>query len=452
MASKTKNSSKKIRCPYYPKECKEKYHPPRTQFCPNTGNPISLEPIENEELKRKVWFHTKINIFLAVILVVILALVIVFTKNNSKDNISTGGKEKPIEPIPDYLRSGGVTLKYQVDSQYSQLVPEMAEAYLKQFGASGIKRKENGKQVITVKGVIPAKNKQLNAAIRLQVLEKNASAAKTPENHAEEKIKRLSKQLEVITKEKEDIKEEKEAVQTQLTEEEIKRIDAEEQFEKVKNDKVKIQSQLTGEQAKRKKVEAQFKTEKSRRKVEERGRKEIGKKCYKSYITLVQKYCDSAEWQKALEYINKAKELNNTREADILSSKIQSVMTGNEKTVGLSALPTEIRKNYLKETAIISIRGIPPGITINEQRDQITLTLIINEKGNVKINEMMANNLQVEPGRQKRNLEQKIREHIEGMSLPPPRNKAGYPVKVKTWRFPFKVNIFSRKLILLRRD
>ncbi len=376
-------------------------HPPGTHYCPSTGTHIYQEIIENEikklktenkELKEKRWFHLKLNIFFSavIILLIILVLVIIFGKGNGK----------PIKPVPGYLRSGGVTLEYQPDPKYPQLVPDMVEAYLEQFGASGIKSTKESGEKITVKGVIPGKDKPVNAEIRLLALEKiNVAPGEKPGG----------------------------AVET-------------------------LKNQLAAEKKKREDTENQLAAEKIEKEEERNNRKKLEEKCYDAYFNIAKQCYESSDWNTALEYINKAKQLNNTQEAYNLGMKIQRGVNGSERTVNLSDLSDEIRKKYFEETDVITIDNLPEDITINEQRDQITLSLIINQKGNVKINEMLDKNLEVIPGNQTRTLIQKIRERIEGLSLPPPRDKNRYLVKVKTWRFAFKVKILEKKLILIRRD
>ena len=266
MAKKRKKEKEKngAICPH----CTES-HPFGTQFCPNTGIQLSQELLENEKLKtenkeleKKRWFHLKLNIFFSAFSILLIIPVLVIILGFAKDNIPGKGKERPIEPVPGIFRSGKkVTLKYQAVPKYPQLVPDMVEAYLEQFNASGIERIRKNKEEITVKGIIPDKDKQVNAEIRLKgpailldptELKQNGDQGKIKAQLIQEKTRREEIELQ-LSKEKgkrEDVEEklkaekiEKEVIQNQLTQEEKKRIDTAAKLDAVTKEKETVQSQ-----------------------------------------------------------------------------------------------------------------------------------------------------------------------------------------------------------------
>ncbi|HLP62785.1 MAG TPA: hypothetical protein VK186_28360 [Candidatus Deferrimicrobium sp.] len=175
---------------------------------------------------------------------------------------------------------------------------------------------------------------------------------------------------------------------------------------------------------------------------------------YNSYLTLANEYYNIGKWDKAGEYTDKAIRLKNTPEIQSLDQKIRQVRQGNLETLNLddANLIAGYRENFLSQIEAIVVPIISQDATIEEKKNQITLSLLLNEKGIIKIDEFIANNLEIRPAGQKQLFLQKIRERIEKISFVPPRKNTGVSVKIKTWRFAYKIQLGDGKLILLRRS
>jgi hypothetical protein len=170
---------------------------------------------------------------------------------------------------------------------------------------------------------------------------------------------------------------------------------------------------------------------------ERENRKTKVEECYNTYLNLSKKYYNEGNWDNALENVNNAIKLKSRKEADNLKNKILIGKGGKGKVVSLLRLPDNIREDYYNKMEIISI-----GSTFKEPTGakQIALSLLINEKGNIKME-----------GSINSRMEKEIKRQIGRISLSPPRDKSGNPVKVR-WRPSFNLEVIEGKLILLRRN
>jgi hypothetical protein len=437
MAKKRKKEKEKngVICPHCPES-----HPFGTQYCPTTGIQLSEELLDNEKLKtenkaleKKRWFHLKLNIFFSVFLILLIILVLVIIFGFTKDNIPGKGKEKPIEPIPGYLRSGGVTLIYQADPQYPQLVTDMVQAYLEQFGASGIKStKESGDETI-VKGVIPGKDKPVNAEIRLLALGKIKVA---PGEEAGGAIEDLKKQLAAEKKKREDTenqlaaeKIEKQVIQNQLTGEQEKRRDVEAQFTQEKTKRETIESQLKEEKEKRRDVEEQLKEEKRRKNSSE--------------TQLRQEEIKRGQVDKQLmAEITKRKKL----EEQLTEERKKNEEPKSKQTLNFLELQPEIKNDYESKLKWISGLFLPEGI--DKVTGELNLVLAVNKNGTIMIQQFIHDYMNVSPKEKTNDTIQMISNRIRNIYLPIPRKRNNTPINIENWGLRYKVITFQGKVTL----
>lgn len=116
------------------------------------------------------------------------------------------------------------------------------------------------------------------------------------------------------------------------------------------------------------------------------------------------------------------------------------------KTVSLLGLAPDIRKTYNSRMQRLQFPLINARFKVT---GQIELNLFINEKGKVTVL-AFKDRLTVNPARHKNRVKNFIGRKINGIYLPPPKNKNGESVKVSNWRVTFKVGKFFNKLILTK--
>lgn len=117
------------------------------------------------------------------------------------------------------------------------------------------------------------------------------------------------------------------------------------------------------------------------------------------------------------------------------------------KTVNLLGLSPAIRQEYLKKVKRIPI-PVPVRQARFKVRGQITLSLFINENGKVTISSL-DEQLTVEPARRKSSVINYIKFNINRISLTPPKDKDGNPVRFN-WRVTYKVGKYLNRIILTK--
>jgi serine/threonine protein kinase len=116
------------------------------------------------------------------------------------------------------------------------------------------------------------------------------------------------------------------------------------------------------------------------------------------------------------------------------------------KTVSLLGLAPDIRKTYNSRMQRLQFPLLNARFKV---MGQIELNLFINENGKVTVL-AFKDRLAVNPARHKNRVKNFIGRKINGIYLPPPKNKNGESVKVSNWRVTFKVGKFFNKLILTK--
>jgi serine/threonine protein kinase len=117
------------------------------------------------------------------------------------------------------------------------------------------------------------------------------------------------------------------------------------------------------------------------------------------------------------------------------------------KTVNLLGLSPSIRQEYMKKVQRISI-PVPVRKARFQVHGQITLSLFINEKGKVTVSSF-DEQLTVKPARRKKSVVAYIKFSINNISLTPPKDKGGNPVRFN-WRVTFKVGKYLNRIILTK--
>jgi hypothetical protein len=166
---------------------------------------------------------------------------------------------------------------------------------------------------------------------------------------------------------------------------------------------------------------------------------------YKSHFNNARQNYDNGEFERALENIKKAIDLKKTDEAEDLRRKIITIINGQGKVIALLKLPQRITDNYHAKMETINIRNIPKTTNV---RGQITLFIEVSERGYVRIKNFKYNNMDVLPYEQSGKIREMISKRVREISLSPPQNESGWPVKV-SWRIRFNVIIIEGKLVLI---
>jgi predicted Ser/Thr protein kinase len=116
------------------------------------------------------------------------------------------------------------------------------------------------------------------------------------------------------------------------------------------------------------------------------------------------------------------------------------------RSVTLNQLPKEIIDSYYGKIRRIEIPGLPRGIQV---LGRIRLRFQVTEKGQLNPLYIDDTGLNLTDQDRLKTINTMIITKMGGISLPPPRDKSGSPVKVKDWEVTFKVGTFQNKIILL---
>jgi hypothetical protein len=114
--------------------------------------------------------------------------------------------------------------------------------------------------------------------------------------------------------------------------------------------------------------------------------------------------------------------------------------------VTLDQLPKEIIDRYYGKIRRIEIPGLPRGIQV---LGRIRLRFQVTEKGQLHPLYIDDTGLNLTDQDRLKTINTMIVTKMGGISLPPPRDKSGSPVKVRDWEVTFKVGTFQGKIILL---
>ncbi len=116
------------------------------------------------------------------------------------------------------------------------------------------------------------------------------------------------------------------------------------------------------------------------------------------------------------------------------------------RTVSLLELSPEIRKTYTEEIQRIQIPTLDAKFVV---KGQIFLDLSIDDQGRVQVRQVQ-DLLIVIPPRRKELIKTIILRKMNALSLAPPLDKAGEPVKLGSWRITFKVGKYMNRITLTK--
>jgi predicted Ser/Thr protein kinase len=112
----------------------------------------------------------------------------------------------------------------------------------------------------------------------------------------------------------------------------------------------------------------------------------------------------------------------------------------------LTDLPGGIIDSYYAKIRRIEVSGLPDGIQV---LGRIKFRFQVTEKGQLNTLYFDDTGLNLTDQAQLRTINTMILKKLNGISLPPPRDNNGSPVKVDNWEVTFKVGTFQDKIILL---
>jgi hypothetical protein len=412
-------------CPH----CSEE-HSKETVYCPNIGKRIIT------------WGPIIINGILGTIIFILIVALLTIPgpkiqeSPTDKNPLDTIEKKQLPEPLKKAFQTNEIALEYRAKPGDPDLGPDMAKAFLEQFGASGVTSHTQKNKGIMISGLIKDKDKSLTAKIFL--IPPATKIVKVPAKEIKNQsleLERVKTQLTAATIKCGDF-------ETKLTESEKQRNELSGTLKEVTVEKETIQKKLDWEIADKIDIE-------KKKQAEEKKRKRLTDNFFNDYYNLAKDFYRAADWQNAQKYINKAKALKITYRLRTLEKNIKGAINSSHKIYDYGYFSKETREKHMKEFKLITMENIPGNANIKEN-SQVTFIFIINEKGRVNVKEMIDKNFKVEPGSQKKSVIEAVKSRIKKMILSPFRNEAGKPVKVKTWRFTFEATVINGILLLRR--
>jgi hypothetical protein len=115
------------------------------------------------------------------------------------------------------------------------------------------------------------------------------------------------------------------------------------------------------------------------------------------------------------------------------------------ETVNIFAIPSDLRKEYYEKIKRIEIPNLPEGIWVS---DQVSLNVAVDDLGKLFILDIHDKYLTVKPENRKEDIRQIIEQGLQRLTLPPPHDKEGVTVRIKSWRLNFKAAAFHGKIVL----
>jgi serine/threonine protein kinase len=175
---------------------------------------------------------------------------------------------------------------------------------------------------------------------------------------------------------------------------------------------------------------------------------------YEKYFDLAKRHYEKGDYEKALLNLKQARKQKQTTELDVFEKEVKAKrevvlkamqIENKVKTVDLVELSRETVAKIDQALPRIEILNLPKGIKV---LGKIELYLSVNEKGNIHIDRFDDKGLDVTPGDKKEMVKNMISTKINGISIFPPKDKTGEPVKIKNWWKKFNVGTFMEKIIL----
>jgi len=171
---------------------------------------------------------------------------------------------------------------------------------------------------------------------------------------------------------------------------------------------------------------------------------------YEKQLKLAKKRLSQKRFDQALENIKMARVLKDTRELAILENNIHqqkknSLKSKTVKTLELVNLPVKLVRSYYDKLRRIEIQTGDYRATIT---GRIFIKFGVDEKGKINLLGFYDSRLTVKPGQQKKDLVALIKSRINSITLNPPVDKSGQPVRITNWSLKYNVERVKNKLVL----
>lgn len=204
-------------------------------------------------------------------------------------------------------------------------------------------------------------------------------------------------------------------------------------------------------------------------------------KAYDGYVETARKEAGKGDYRGALANIDKAKRIQESDELELLEGEVLKKeaeaktrkrneqidktpvkpppkkkvtppvtrVTPDIRTVNLIELPRELSTGYHEKMDRIIIPNLPQGVKV---MGPVGFNFSIDEKGHLGLKRFSHPRLVVLPKLKRQRVLKMILDKINDITLAPPRDEQGQPVKVENWRLLYRVGTFAGKIILNRRS
>jgi hypothetical protein len=188
---------------------------------------------------------------------------------------------------------------------------------------------------------------------------------------------------------------------------------------------------------------------------------------YTRFMEAARNDFDKGRYENALDAVRKAREINDTDQANQLEKEILRIREGLEKekqrieeekrkkgnqvairSVKIIDLPPQLINTYNENLKMFEIVKLIRGIRVI---GQINLILNVREDGKVSIQRLSDAGLEVNPPNSRKTIISRIFKKIGTVKLPPPMDRKGFPVRVENWRLSYSVGTFANKVIFRRK-
>lgn len=131
--------------------------------------------------------------------------------------------------------------------------------------------------------------------------------------------------------------------------------------------------------------------------------------------------------------------------SDEVSKPQQQQLESKVKTVDLADLSREMIAKIDQELPRIEVMNLPREIKV---LGKIEFYLSVDEKGNIHLERFDDKGLEVIPPDKKEMVKNMISTKVQGISISPPKDETGEPIRIENWWKQFKVGTFRETIIL----
>jgi serine/threonine protein kinase len=154
-----------------------------------------------------------------------------------------------------------------------------------------------------------------------------------------------------------------------------------------------------------------------------------------------------------IEYIKKngnvkatgdSRKINSIKRKDDIKTPVQKKKDEKVKTKRDDAILSETITEQKIKIAIVAVPASVAHITVE---GKIEFYLSVNEKGNIRIEKFIDTGLEVTPPDKREEVKNMISTKINSISISPPKDETGEPIKIKNWWKKFSVATNQGKII-----